>query len=65
MSSKRSKCEIWGGIEKKCAKCGKRFISAAEHIYKKNGKWYCSWTCYNHRNERSGAKNEQSDQKRD
>ena len=35
--------------EKKCAKCGKLFISAPYHIYKKNSKWYCSWTCYNHR----------------
>lgn len=51
--------------EKRCAKCGKLFISAPYHVFKKNGKWYCTWTCYNHRNERSGAENEQSDQKRD
>lgn len=37
--------------EKKCAKCGKNFIVAIEHRYKEHGKFYCSWTCYNHRND--------------
>jgi hypothetical protein len=37
--------------EKRCAKCGKTFIAAPYHIYKKGVKWYCSWTCYNHRND--------------
>lgn len=36
--------------EKKCAKCGKLFISAPQHIYREKSKWFCSWTCYNHRN---------------
>lgn len=36
---------------KKCKKCGKIFIPAPMHIYKQGSKWYCSWTCYNHRND--------------
>lgn len=35
--------------EKKCPKCGKRFIVAPMHIYRDKGKYYCSWTCYLHR----------------
>lgn len=34
-----------------CPKCGKNFIPAPMHVYKDNGKVYCSWTCYNHRND--------------
>lgn len=37
--------------EKKCAKCGKNFIVAVEHRYRKGSKYFCSWTCYNHRND--------------
>lgn len=37
--------------EKKCKKCGKIFIPAIEHRYKEHGKYYCSWTCYNHRHD--------------
>lgn len=36
-------------IEICCPKCGKIFVPAPQHIYKDNGKTYCSWTCYNHR----------------
>lgn len=35
--------------EKKCRKCGKRFIAAPMHIYRDGAKYYCSWTCYLHR----------------
>lgn len=42
--------------EKKCAKCGKTFIAAPYHVYKTNRKWYCSWTCYNHRNDEGKIK---------
>ena len=38
--------------EKKCAKCGKRFIVAIEHRYREGAKFYCSWTCYNHRHDK-------------
>lgn len=37
--------------EKKCAKCGKSFIVAIEHRYRQGRKFYCSWTCYNHRHD--------------
>ena len=35
--------------EKKCKKCGKSFIPSPLHVYKDKGKYFCSWTCYNHR----------------
>lgn len=34
-----------------CEKCGKSFIPTYEWVYKDNEKYYCSWTCYNHRND--------------
>lgn len=37
--------------ETKCKKCGKNFVIAVEHRYKDGSKYYCSWTCYNHRND--------------
>ena len=45
--------------EKKCRKCKKLFIPAPLHIYKDKSKWYCSWTCYNHRNDKEAVKNDQ------
>lgn len=32
---------IWRD-EKRCAKCGKVFLAAPEHVYRKNSKWYCT-----------------------
>ena len=53
MSTK--KAERWWN-EKKCAKCGKVFLAAPEHIYRKGkskrSKWYCSWTCFIHNEEK-------------
>ena len=37
--------------EKHCKKCGKLFIPAPEHIYRKGNVFYCSWTCYLHRDD--------------
>ena len=37
--------------EKHCKKCGKNFIPAPEHIYRKGSLFYCSWTCYLHRDD--------------
>lgn len=37
--------------EARCAKCGKVFIPAYYHIYKDSTKIYCSWTCYNHKDD--------------
>ena len=34
-----------------CAKCGKTFTPAPYHVFKSNNKYYCKWTCYNHRND--------------
>lgn len=44
--------------EKKCAKCGKVFLAAPEHIYKHGSKWYCTWKCFNHKDDdkRKGGK---------
>lgn len=38
-------------IEFFCPMCGKRFIPAPQHVYKENGKTYCSWTCFYHRDD--------------
>lgn len=48
--------------EKKCKKCGKLFIAAPEHIYRdgrNRSRWYCSWTCYLHRQDTEVRKNDQ------
>ena len=46
---------------KKCAGCGKEFVPAINHVYKegKHGSavWYCSWSCFNHRNGGNHMKN--------
>ena len=39
-----------------CNRCGQVFIPAPMHIYKAGGKYYCKWTCYNHRNDEQGVK---------
>lgn len=44
--------------EKKCKKCGKSFISAPMHAYRDGSKYYCSWTCYLHKNDREVQKND-------
>ena len=40
--------------EKRCDLCGKSFIPTYEYVYhdKKQGGWFCSWTCFNHRNDK-------------
>ena len=38
-------------IERVCDKCGKVFCPAPYHVYKEGNKIYCTWTCYNHRND--------------
>lgn len=30
-----------------CYECGKTFIPAPYHKFKKEGKRFCKWTCYN------------------
>lgn len=48
-------------FEKKCAKCGKNFVAAPYHRFKEHGKWYCKWTCYNHRKDKKEKKNEKTE----
>ena len=40
-----------------CKKCGKHFIPAPYHAYQVNNDLYCSWTCYNHRNDGKRKRN--------
>ena len=37
--------------EKKCDKCKKIFLAAPMHRYKAHNHYYCSWTCYLHRDD--------------
>lgn len=39
-----------GGM-RKCKKCGKEIYPTYQWAYKENGKYYCSWKCFNHRND--------------
>lgn len=32
-----------------CEKCGKEFFPTPMHAYKDRSGYYCSWTCFNHR----------------
>lgn len=34
-----------------CPKCGKEFFPYPEHVYKYGKQRWCSWTCFNHRND--------------
>lgn len=38
-------------IELHCPKCGKLFVPAPQHMYKDHRGFYCSWTCYNHKDD--------------
>ncbi len=40
-------------IEMICPKCGKLFIPAPLHRFRDEGRVYCSWTCYNHRDQKT------------
>lgn len=42
-------------IEVICPRCGKKFIRAPLHIYKDDKGFYCSWTCYNHKEDKGRA----------
>ena len=48
--------------EKKCKKCGKKFIPAPEHVYRAGPHlsfWYCSYTCHLHRNDKEKKPDDQ------
>ena len=38
-------------IEHYCVRCGKIFFPTPMWVYKDNKGRYCSWTCFNHRND--------------
>lgn len=40
-----------------CPKCGKEFFPYPQHIYKCGSKRYCSWTCFNHKDDGKPSKN--------
>ena len=50
MSKKRDRFDFLKDVSttKKCAVCGKVFdiIGMPDYIYKRESKYYCSWTCY-------------------
>ena len=35
-----------------CKKCGKKFPVNSLYRFKVGAKYYCKWTCYNHRNDK-------------
>lgn len=37
--------------EKRCAKCGKGFAAQQYHRFREGDTYYCTWTCFNHRND--------------
>jgi hypothetical protein len=37
--------------QSKCPKCGKNHIPAPQHVFKDDKGFYCSWTCFFHRND--------------
>lgn len=51
-------------IERRCSRCGRIFVPAPYHIYKKAEKVFCSWSCYNSfYNEREQCKKRHSSRK--
>ena len=38
-------------FEAKCPKCGKNLIVAPFHIYRDDRGFYCSWTCFHHKDD--------------
>lgn len=47
-----------------CKRCGKIMFPTPDHAYKDERGMYCSWTCFNHRNDgrRRGHNNKQIEQ---
>lgn len=38
--------------EKRCAKCGKLFVPTYNHVFTERGKFWCKWSCWNHRKDK-------------
>ena len=45
-----------GIVEKACPRCKKIFCPAAYHVYRDKKGYYCSWTCYNHKDDKNKKK---------
>jgi hypothetical protein len=43
-------------IERICSRCGKNFIPAPQHVFVDGRAIYCSWTCFNRRNDNKKKK---------
>lgn len=43
--------DMWFPYVHKCKKCGKEVYTTPQWVYKEGSKYYCSWKCYNHRND--------------
>jgi hypothetical protein len=39
-----------------CVKCNKEFYPTPMHVYRDHKGSYCSWTCYNHRNDKKASR---------
>ena len=37
----------------RCGKCGKEFVPAPYHVFKTHRRYYCTWSCYNHRKDKT------------
>lgn len=43
--------DVYGLTEKKCPICGKKFVPAPQHVYKRKygaggrARWFCKYTC--------------------
>ena len=43
---KKQASQAWGISVKKCVVCGKTFVPAPEHIFRRRYKFMCSYSCY-------------------
>lgn len=46
MAKKGRKADMTLPIDRICPICGKTFIAAPEHIFKRGSTWFDRWTCY-------------------
>ena len=53
----------YGIPEAHCSRCGKYFIVAPYHLYKRKGKYFCSYTCYDKYLDEMEAKKHQGKRK--
>ena len=39
-------------VVRSCPRCKKKFCPAPYHVYRDEKGYYCSWTCYNHKDDK-------------